>query len=373
MNQIIIFDTETFGIIDSLDNDISDLIKWPEIKQICWSIYNVKGYLIKNKNIYFNAGNGIEKKEILIEFAEDFKNSGLAIAHNFLFDYKIISAELLRNNIDTKKLKNSNVYDTMLNNVDLCKIENKFGFYKYPTLTELYEKLFQEKFEGAHNAENDVKATSKCFWHLRQSSKIDYDKLPKVENAIQLEEEKLLKELTFFYGTRLEFGKLLFDACRSGIIGHLIEQRKKEINSGNRINKNPLSIHSNPNLVIEWIEELEIVFLNTQESPIKYFEYAEYKSLKETVEFLKQKKIYFPRSSMKLDREIAELYLADFSKPTFSKLESIKLYKIIANIIKRHNELEKKFESEKELLKEDKGCLGVILFLITFGIIKYFT
>ena len=38
--------------------------------------------------------------------------------------------------------------------------------YKIPKLSELYEFLFKETFEGAHNAEADVTATARCYFKI---------------------------------------------------------------------------------------------------------------------------------------------------------------------------------------------------------------
>ena len=40
------------------------------------------------------------------------------------------------------------------------------GKFKWPTLDELYNKLFQEGFDEAHNAAADVAATARCFLEL---------------------------------------------------------------------------------------------------------------------------------------------------------------------------------------------------------------
>ncbi len=42
----------------------------------------------------------------------------------------------------------------------------KGGKYKWPTLAELYDKLFGEGFDEAHNAAADVAATARCFFEL---------------------------------------------------------------------------------------------------------------------------------------------------------------------------------------------------------------
>ena len=40
------------------------------------------------------------------------------------------------------------------------------GGFKYPSLTDLHQKLFGEPFKEAHNASADVEATTRCFLEL---------------------------------------------------------------------------------------------------------------------------------------------------------------------------------------------------------------
>jgi DNA polymerase III epsilon subunit-like protein len=56
---------------------------------------------------------------------------------------------------------------TMKATTEYCRIESKHG-YKYPKLEELYGILFGEDLNNAHNAINDVYATAKCYWKLRE-------------------------------------------------------------------------------------------------------------------------------------------------------------------------------------------------------------
>ena len=55
---------------------------------------------------------------------------------------------------------------TMKTTTALLKLPSKRGGYKWPKLTELYQFLFKEDFEGAHDALADVRATRRCFYKL---------------------------------------------------------------------------------------------------------------------------------------------------------------------------------------------------------------
>lgn len=289
----------------------------------------------------------------------------------FLFDFKIISAEIIRQNLPLNLSENKIIYDTMHSNIELCKIKNEFGYYKYPTLSELHLKLFENDFEGAHDAKNDVIATAKCFWHLRYNSKIDFDKLPNLKEEIQFREEILMEELSIFYSSRKQFGEFLFDACRSGIIGEILRKEEERIKLNTKSTLNKLNIYSNPKLLINWTLELEKLFLKSPKNKELFFDYVEFKSLSETIEFLKSKDLYFPKNSLKLENEMAMFILSSGFR--YDKFQSMKLYDIIGNIISKFEVLENRFiEQQKELLKNNSGCVLIFGFVAIISLIKYF-
>lgn len=61
---------------------------------------------------------------------------------------------------------NGTLFDSQ---VDYCQIPGAHGF-KWPKLEELHEKLFGCAFDGAHDAMNDVMATAKCYFELKNKS-----------------------------------------------------------------------------------------------------------------------------------------------------------------------------------------------------------
>ncbi len=370
---VIIFDTETFGKIDSIEENIENLKAWPDLKQICWQTYDLNGNILKTSNHYFeNKLN--DKLEILKEFVFDFQNSKLSVAHNFIFDFKIITAELLRLELPIHSLENVTIYDTMTNNIELCAIKSEYGYFKYPTLIELHQLLFEDKFEGAHDAKNDVDATAKCFWKLRAQSKIDFENLPNVKLALQFEEEKLIDEISIFYGTRKKLGEFLYEGCSTGIIGHMINNVNQKItNENNNTELSPFNIHSHPRQVLNWILEFEKIFLESPSDKNGFYKYAEYRALKETVDFLKNRNLYYPRESGKFHEPFVLFYLSDMSKNHFDKIASMKLYDIIANMITKYEALNKEYEYKKiQSSKNNSGCLVIILIFLTLGLIKYF-
>ena len=94
----------------------------------------------------------------------------LLIAHNYSFDIEMLSQYIERNDckIRADVLKQIPHFCTMKSSTNLCKLPGKFGKYKWPKLTELHKFLFDEDFEGAHDALADVRATRRCFYKLKE-------------------------------------------------------------------------------------------------------------------------------------------------------------------------------------------------------------
>lgn len=100
----------------------------------------------------------------------------LTVGHNIYFDSSMMKANIMRMvELDTKisqklievmfeLLDSSRRIDTMQTTIKFCNIPGKYGA-KWPKLTELHNKLFNESF-NAHNSKDDVDATYKCFIKL---------------------------------------------------------------------------------------------------------------------------------------------------------------------------------------------------------------
>ncbi len=56
---------------------------------------------------------------------------------------------------------------TKVEGTEYCQLPGgRGGKFKWPTLTELYTKLFGKAFDAAHNASADVEATTRAFLEL---------------------------------------------------------------------------------------------------------------------------------------------------------------------------------------------------------------
>jgi DNA polymerase-3 subunit alpha len=202
--RVLVFDTETSGLPKSKIINASTLHLWPFIVQFSYIIFDndskniekiydkiikVKTYnVISEESIKLHGitneisdTKGVNLINVLTEFLYDLDKVDLMIGHNIEFDISMIKVELLRiineyekDETMKEKLKSQlefilnldKTYCTMRNSIDLCKIEkeNSRGkYFKFPSLTELHEKLFNIKPKSLHNSLNDILITLRCF------------------------------------------------------------------------------------------------------------------------------------------------------------------------------------------------------------------
>lgn len=183
----IVFDTETTGLPGNYNAPMEDLDNWPRMVQLAWQLHDATGKLLSNNNfivkpegytIPYNAEKvhgistaralkeGHDLKEVLAVFQKDVDQAKYLVGHNISFDIMVVGAEMLRKQV-AMKLREKKELDTKDLSTDYCAIPGgKGGKYKWPTLTELHQKLFGVGFGDAHDAAYDVDATAKCFFGL---------------------------------------------------------------------------------------------------------------------------------------------------------------------------------------------------------------
>jgi len=204
IQRVIVFDTETTGLIKKKCNNLEDQ---PHIVQFSYVIHNVVtktdtkivDKIIKLPsnvtmcdeciNIHkitneMSQTVGVEIDEVLKGFYEDLLICDLCVGHNISFDLSMIKIELERLIIKEKE-KNEKVqhlerqlryldfndmyYCTMKNSINLCNIPIRpnSSYMKFPRLIELYKKLFdKEPTLELHNSLNDVYVCLECFYKL---------------------------------------------------------------------------------------------------------------------------------------------------------------------------------------------------------------
>ena len=205
---VLVFDTETTGLPKTKVINETTIKYLPHIVQLSYMIYDtdsnkiikISDNIVKiPENVELSkesvAIHGIDRNtmnekgrpivEVLKEFLTDIDFIDLIIAHNIDFDINMIIIEIYRCSMNTNnshikeislpvtvQLQYMNRYCTMKNSMELCNIK-KFSkttgneYVKFPTLSETYHKLFNEKPDNMHNALNDVYACFRCFYKLK--------------------------------------------------------------------------------------------------------------------------------------------------------------------------------------------------------------
>jgi len=203
----LVFDTETTGLPLNYRAPLSDFNNWPRMVQIAWQIHDIKGDLIEVKNyiikpdgftIPYNSekihgistelalSKGIPLEEVLSLFSDALNQAKYIVGHNISFDNNIVGCEFLRSNM-SNVLENKISIDTKEESTEFCQLPGgRGGKFKWPNLSELYNKLFGESFAEAHNASADVEATTRCFLELLRLNIIPFQKVGMNESEFKL-------------------------------------------------------------------------------------------------------------------------------------------------------------------------------------------
>jgi len=144
--KVIVFDTETTGLIPGYNTSLYDTKKYPYIVQLSWLLFdvdndklvNVGDYIIKlppGETISDEVAKihgitneimktkGVPVMHALQSFVNDLKQARVCVAHNIKFDKRMIRVEFARNKmIDYIHKGNYTFYCTMYNSVDVCKL-----------------------------------------------------------------------------------------------------------------------------------------------------------------------------------------------------------------------------------------------------------
>ncbi|MBL4586999.1 MAG: PHP domain-containing protein, partial [Flavobacteriales bacterium] len=194
----LIYDTETTGLPKNYKAPLTDSDNWPRLVQLAWQLHADDGSLLEAQNfivrpdgfdIPYNSekihgistekalNEGLPLEEVLDFFSEVLSRTQVIAGHNIEFDNSIMGAEYLRLS-DTNPITEFPSVDTKNESTHYCAIPGgRGGKFKWPKLTELHVKLFNEAFDEAHNAAADVAATARCFFVLVRLQVISNDKV----------------------------------------------------------------------------------------------------------------------------------------------------------------------------------------------------
>lgn len=181
------FNTEATNLPRDWKAPVTDLNNWPRLVQLAYLYYDSNGNKISEGNFIIKPdgftipsessrihgistvkamNEGVELQNVLGHFQDLISESQFLVAHNMNFDEKVVGSEFLRNGFKDVVSAKSKIC-TMQTATNFCKIPGIFGF-KLPKLSDLHDKLFNTRFEEAHNAFVDINTTAKCFWELKR-------------------------------------------------------------------------------------------------------------------------------------------------------------------------------------------------------------
>lgn len=185
--NLLFFDCETTGTFDwGVPPQFHD--KYPRIIDLAWCGCNLetqkilfeRQFLIKPEGWEmpatqwhyehgYSTEQNTEKGEpisfVMDYFTKELKYSSMQIAHNIVFDKKVIQSEYHRM-FPGKLLEFSNTFCLMHNSRRFVDARTGDGRKKPPKLAELYLHLFGKMMENEHTALGDVRAKVQCFFEL---------------------------------------------------------------------------------------------------------------------------------------------------------------------------------------------------------------
>lgn len=190
LNDVLCFDCETTGIPEKGMKWDEDFLKFPRPVTMAWAfgdterheIIRPQGWDIPTETVAIHGvtteqadKEGKPFVEVVTEFLNDAEKYPLICAHNVYFDTSIIKAAImalcpeLADKAESALFKGKRI-DTMRKTIKFVGARKENGSGKFPTLEELFAKLFDGATFPAHNALEDVRALRKCLPPLVEMS-----------------------------------------------------------------------------------------------------------------------------------------------------------------------------------------------------------
>jgi len=181
----LIIDCETTGRPRDWNARLDYFPNWPRAVQVAWELYDEGqqrishaahivrpiGYSIPRDAAAIHGitteralSEGVEIESVLNELATDARKASVFVAHNARFDGSILAVEYLRLGVEPP-FRPHEMTCTMTESTDYCRLPGPYG-NKWPRLEELYELLFGERLDGAHDASVDASACARCYFEL---------------------------------------------------------------------------------------------------------------------------------------------------------------------------------------------------------------
>lgn len=215
-NRILIFDTETTGLLPKRPSDII-----PYITQLSFIIYDIKEEMIRTSfNAYIRLPQGIQIPQIVTDitgitneiceekgipiqealaaFYHAMTMSDCIVAHNIEFDITMLQIEINRNLkslttysqiddlFDANRLAyyNIGIDCTMKLTVKECSLlrtsDKNYTYKKYPKLSETYEYLFKKTPQNLHNSMVDTIVCLRCYLKCKFNIEISEERFSRI-------------------------------------------------------------------------------------------------------------------------------------------------------------------------------------------------
>lgn len=183
MNDVLCFDCETTGVPDKGMKWDVDFLQFPRPVTMAWAfgdterheIIRPQGWDIPTETVAIHGitteqadKEGKPFVEVVTEFLDDAEKCPLICAHNVYFDTSIIKGAImalcpeLAERAESALFKGKRI-DTMRKTIKFVGARKENGSGKFPTLEELFARLFDGATFPAHNALEDVRALRKCL------------------------------------------------------------------------------------------------------------------------------------------------------------------------------------------------------------------
>ncbi|MFZ1704231.1 MAG: hypothetical protein WAT79_07780 [Saprospiraceae bacterium] len=189
----LIFDSTPINKPKNYQALFSDVQAWPRMVHLSWILlgedlkpiedydciitptdYKITPAILK----YTQLEEGeIEKRgtalgPVLDQFAESAENAIYIFAHNLNANENIVAAEFVRLKKSINFFKKKR-HCLMEEGTYYCKISNKAGGFKWPTLNELHGHCFQKGYSPSNNARADVIAAARCFIKMKKTGMLE--------------------------------------------------------------------------------------------------------------------------------------------------------------------------------------------------------
>ncbi len=189
----LVFDCSAAGRPKNWKAYPTDTFSWPRLIHLAWILFDDKYKKIESGNDIVSLENyeltpEIEKfshvtqaraeeegkplKEVLSNFSKAVDKAEVVFAHNLRFNENVVLAEFHRMNMP-QRLSVSESYCIMQESTYFCKIVGKGGKLKWPTLSELHQRVFGKPYSNPNDAFHDTIAAAKSLFVLIEAGQID--------------------------------------------------------------------------------------------------------------------------------------------------------------------------------------------------------